>query len=862
MNFLKKYADQLIENGYNIIPVQTGKKRPLFDEWTSSKFQSYDEMEAQLGKTHIKTHQGIGVLCNKDVIGLDIDVYNEDLTDELVSWLKDRYGNSLLFRYGNRPKVLLPFQYTGKMIGKRHSPKYEENGKKHQIEVLRGGAQFVAFNTLENGGEYTWEKDTHTGMQNLSILDIPVSKLPIIDDDTITDFISYFNDLCEERGLTKTTRSIIHDDYDTDVLTDVSKVSLTHAQIKEVLRDIDRYSPTYKDHYDNWREVGMALWHQNDGDSLGYETWIDWSATSPAFNRDEYEKGVYKKQWKSFDPAKGNHNPITFRTIIFKLEELKYDAADQSYRELKDLFLTATTLRDIDKASHRVVKTDMPAKYRTMLVNQAIAAYKRIGEIPPTAAKLSKDFAFDYSNSNIPHWCENWVYASNYETFVHTRSKKEKSPFSFNAAYTRYLQEQGGTAVEAALNVFKIKNIDATMYAPSYPLFFEHENRKYLNTYRDDILPEEPETLTKRQKWGVEVFKRHILEHLIADKRDAELFMSWLAHQVQKTGEKVGWACVLQGTQGDGKSSIAYIMRHVLGTSNLRIIGNKTIQGNFANWVSGYSLGVIEELNINNKNGHAIINDLKQYITNPIVEMEKKGRDAESVLHFSNYLFLTNEEFPLRVDDNDRRFFMIKSRFQDMKTLKQFVEENPSYYEDLAFVVQNPVEFAGAIRKYLSEYPLSEEFLSSKHAPFNEAKLRLIQGFNDKVFEDLAHQLETSTRLGSNSELFSLTKFIAENLDEHEMRKYLPRWKHVFSTLGMQPISGRAKLGEAGSKKVLHSFYAIDPKKWTQDGTLDGYIDLKKVRNALPESFYDYLHDEDETKDDYFDDDVFNPFDV
>ena len=158
MNYLTKYANTLILNGYRIIPVLTGKKSTNIQKWTEKSFVSLNDIKKGVSDSEFKAHQGIGILCNENVIGIDIDVYREDIVQEIKIWLKNIYGNSLLFRYGSRPKVLIPFKYVGKLTGKRQSPKYKDpnitkNGKpvEHMIEVLRGGAQFVAYNTTPTG---------------------------------------------------------------------------------------------------------------------------------------------------------------------------------------------------------------------------------------------------------------------------------------------------------------------------------------------------------------------------------------------------------------------------------------------------------------------------------------------------------------------------------------------------------------------------------------------------------------------------------------------------------------------------------------------------------------------------------------
>ena len=45
------------------------------------------------------------------------------------------------------------------------------------------------------------------------------------------------------------------------------------------------------------------------------------------------------------------------------------------------------------------------------------------------------------------------------------------------------------------------------------------------------------------------------MEHLFANERDRKLLLSWMAHIVQ-TGGRSNWAPVIQGAEGDGKTTI------------------------------------------------------------------------------------------------------------------------------------------------------------------------------------------------------------------------------------------------------------------------------------------------------------------
>ena len=91
-------------------------------------------------------------------------------------------------------------------------------------------------------------------------------------------------------------------------------------------------------------------------------------------------------------------------------------------------------------------------------------------------------------------------------------------------------------------------------------------------------------------------------------------------------------------------------------------------------------------------------------------------------------------------------------------------------------------------------------------APTNEAKMKVIQGLRDQVFVDLERELVTSTVLGANRELFSITKFAKDNLEPHEHPRYRNRWKHILNSLGMFPVRGTVALGKTGKDDP----YSID----------------------------------------------------
>ena len=142
----------------------------------------------------------------------------------------------------------------------------------------------------------------------------------------------------------------------------------------------------------------------------------------------------------------------------------------------------------------------------------------------------------------------------------------------------------------------------------------------YINTYKA------PKIKLKDAGKGVAAVLKH-LEHLLPDDKEREIVINYLAHNVQHPGVKMNWSIVLQGVQGDGKSLLAEMMQIVMGYDNVRTLNVSSLESSFTGWATGQCMTFIEELKLDNIRKYEVLNNLKPYISNPIVEEHKKGRD-------------------------------------------------------------------------------------------------------------------------------------------------------------------------------------------------------------------------------------------
>ena len=313
--FMGELGLKLNENGYNIIPVAKGTKRPALTNWSRIKstpelIESWDA-DASIGIT------------TGEVVAIDIDCYDKHVTNALVKYCDKHIGKGLR-RIGRAPKGLLVFR-TEENLKKSVSAKYSDSeGNTNCIEVLGKGQQFVAFGIHpETKEEYQWPKacpqSTH------------FDDLPTINAEQINSLFEYFDTSCAPNDWTRLGHSLpatfSFPDAANDVLSIEHMKSTLDLSDEAINRHLDRVSA---EDYSQWILVGQALHHQFNGDSDGLEKWDRWS--SKAVNYKDWEECQYK--WQTFETIHDG-GTVTFATVIdmskkASAKELLTEAVDQA----------------------------------------------------------------------------------------------------------------------------------------------------------------------------------------------------------------------------------------------------------------------------------------------------------------------------------------------------------------------------------------------------------------------------------------------------------------------------------------------------------------------------------------------------
>jgi Primase C terminal 2 (PriCT-2)/Bifunctional DNA primase/polymerase, N-terminal len=278
-SYMARLGARLVDNRYPVLPIMPGTKKPgLFKGgawrdypgWT--KHGNRPTSEHELIVWSAWPDAGIGIPTGT-VIGVDIDIRDDDLASRLEQLAREVLGDTPAIRFGLPPKRLLVYRAAQPLSGM----------KAHPIEVLGLGQQFVAFADHPNTRRpYQWPQE--------SPAELPADALPLVDETTLRAFLDQAHSLVPPElrpgrlpgEATAWAAAVAAGD-----------LRGTPDAIAEALH----YIPNADLDYDSWIRIGMAL--KGALAEAGRELFEIWSATS---TKDVPE--FTAKTWASLKPER------------------------------------------------------------------------------------------------------------------------------------------------------------------------------------------------------------------------------------------------------------------------------------------------------------------------------------------------------------------------------------------------------------------------------------------------------------------------------------------------------------------------------------------------------------------------------
>lgn len=502
---------------------------------------------------------------------------------------------------------------------------------------------------------------------------------------------------------------------------------------------VDAYLAAYDPdvlEYDQWLVVGAALHHQYQGDQdEGYGRWLAWSERSS-----KHDPKQMQKKWKSF----GNSTRVvTFASVIHAVKLATGDSIkapdrpavgsveSKAFEKLAEAAAAVEDMESYDtfkKRIQRMTLAVLPLDKRSLLAAEVYEAWGKERGLTKTDIKSqlkpSKGTG-TVEKVDAPEWVADWVYIEKtcefYNTAQHYAIKRE----AFNSKYGREAECAEGEMLPStfALNICKIETVVDVMFWPSGGMFFNHDGKRFLNSYRESgIAP--CEVLDDDGQAVIDMFMRHV--RLMLDREDEQrLLIDFMAWVVQKPGQKINWALLVQGAQGVGKSYFGVVMQNVLGHM-ARNVEPMSLAGRFTSWAHGALLAIIEEIRIAGENRYELIDRLKPFISNTTIQIEEKGRDQRTVPNFTSYMMFTNHKDALPLSEGDRRYAPLFSRIQSEQQLFAELGGAVAAGEYFTKLFDESERRVDALSWFLRNWEISPQFNAKGRAPMTSARQEMM----------------------------------------------------------------------------------------------------------------------------------------
>jgi hypothetical protein len=142
---------------------------------------------------------------------------------------------------------------------------------------------------------------------------------------------------------------------------------------------------------------------------------------------------------------------------------------------------------------------------------------------------------------------------------------------------------------------------------------------------------------------------------------DADHIVKWLAHRVQRPGEKINHGLVLGGKQGIGKDTLLEPVKHAVGLWNFSEVSPQQILGRFNGFLRSVILRVSEARDLGEFDRFAFYDHMKAFMAAPpdVLRVDEKFLREYSILNVTAVIITTNHKIDgIYLPSDDRRHFV------------------------------------------------------------------------------------------------------------------------------------------------------------------------------------------------------------
>ncbi|MCZ6156369.1 DUF5906 domain-containing protein [Campylobacter ureolyticus] len=297
-----------------------------------------------------------------------------------------------------------------------------------------------------------------------------------------------------------------------------------------------------------------------------------------------------------------------------------------------------------------------------------------------------------------------------------------------------------------------------------------------------------------------------LLGNLFPEKDDLEYFLNWFAYILQKR-QKTGTAILLYGIQGTGKGVFfEEIVRYAFGQKNTMTLYQQNLDSKFTpRGIENTLLACCNEVKVDHrKDSNSSSERLKSWITDPFYSIEQKYQDCRDAPNYTNFIFFSNSDTPLQIQQTDRRFNV----FQTSDTsLKEICESNEMTTAGLVEAIHNERD---SFLQKIMELEVDEE---KARRCLESVQKRAIQKATTSKLENLINDLKNLTNPNVIStfkdDFIEIANLIIENNydEERPSKEYIALW-NLGNKIGFDVKNTQiTEIAESLTKTITNDIY-------------------------------------------------------
>ena len=264
-------------------------------------------------------------------------------------------------------------------------------------------------------------------------------------------------------------------------------------------------------------------------------------------------------------------------------------------------------------------------------------------------------------------WYERFAYISVDDSFFDMQDRREIPRGTFNSLF-RHLNCRSihhNRRVEASVcydenrNAMNGKILAGITYAPGESVLVARNGEIFGNRWMN-TRPPIPEKAQDPQRW---------LDHckvLVPDDYERNHIWDMMAYKLQVPHRKINHACLHGGVEGCGKDTMWAPFIHAVCGPDLRnrgLASNETLSSSWGYHLESEVLIINELKEPDSRERRAFANKLKPVIATPpdMITVHRKRLHPYEMLNRSIVIAFSNEAVPIKLENQDRRWFCVWS---------------------------------------------------------------------------------------------------------------------------------------------------------------------------------------------------------